>query len=275
MWSTSFGSAAATGKSGSFPGVGGSGGGVVGTALDTGENRPPTSPTRASQRSIPPVSVPEPRRITAETSARVRRRSAGLPVQPAAAPAAQGRSSRSPLLMIVVLAVAAGLVVGVVVLRTERSGPDAAPAVAASATATLEIRTEPAGAHVFVDGSPSGMLTPAILKGLPVGRTLQLSLDKQGYQPVSQQARLEQGQSQTLSFTLREAQGVVRLKGVPRNAIAYLDDQQVDADKPIPAATGQHRLRVELADGVVFSNSIEVKMGGELVVDVARDRSKQ
>ena len=176
---------------------------------------------------------------------------------------------------IVVLAVAVGLVVGGMVLRAERSTPDAPAAAAASGTATLEIKTEPAGAHVFVDGSPSGLLTPAVLKGLPAGRTVQLSLDKQGYQPVSQQATLEEGKSQTLSFTLREAQGMLRLTGVPRNATAYLDDRAVETDKPIAAPPGPHRLRVEAADGVVFSNTIEVKMGAELVVDVVRDRSKQ
>jgi hypothetical protein len=62
---------------------------------------------------------------------------------------------------------------------------------------------------------------------------------------------------------------------MPRNATAYLDDRQVATDKPIPVPPGPHRLRVEAADGVVFSNSIEVKMGAELVVDVVRDRSKQ
>jgi len=114
-----------------------------------------------------------------------------------------------------------------------------------------------------------------VLKGLPVGRTVQLSLDKQGYQSLSHQAVLEEGKSQTLSFTLREAQGMLRLTSVPRNATAYLDDRPVETGKPIPASTGPHRLRVEAADGVVFSNTIEVKMGAELVIDVVRDRSKQ
>ncbi len=245
MWSTSFGSG----------------------ATDPGDSRPSAPQQRVSASGIRPP--PEPKRVTGETAQRVRR-TGSLPSQPVAAPAAK----RMPLVTIVVLAVAAGLVFGGIVLRA-RSAPDAAPVVAASGTATLELKTEPAGAHVFVDGSPSGMLTPAVLKGLPVGRTVQLSLEKQGYQSVSQQAVLEEGKSQTLSFTLREAQGTLRLTGVPRNATAYLDDRPVDTDKPIAASPGPHRLRVEAADGVVFSNSIEMKMGAELVVDVVRDRSRQ
>jgi len=246
MWSTSFGSG----------------------ATDPGDSRPSAPQQRASASGIRP---PDPQRVTGGSVPRVRR-TGSLPAQPVAAPAAK---ARMPLVTIVVLAVTAGLVVGGVVLRTQGSAAESPPAVAASGTTTLEIKTEPAGAHIFVDGSPSGMLTPATLKGLPVGRTVQLSLDKQGYQSVSQQAVLQEGKPQTLSFTLREAQGTLRLTSVPRSATAYLDDRPVETGKPIPASTGSHRLRVEAADGVVFSNTVEVKMGAELVIDVVRDRSKQ
>ena len=249
MWSTSFGA----GSTGS------------------GDSRPSAPPQQQQRVSASGMRAAEPQRVTGETVPRVRR-TGSLPAQPVAAPQSKGRM---PLVTIVVLAVAVGLVVGGAVLRAQRSAPDAPAVVAASGTATLEIKTEPPGAHVFVDGSPSGLLTPAVLKGLPAGRTVQLSLDKQGYQPVSQQALLEEGKSQTLSFTLREAQGMIRLTGVPRNATAYLDDRPVDTGKPIPATAGPHRLRVEAADGVVFSNGVEVNMGAELVVDVVRDRSKQ
>jgi serine/threonine protein kinase len=232
---------------------------------ESGEPRPSGSQTRASGSGR----MSEAQQLAADT-VKSTRRTGSLSAQPAA-PAAKGRT---PLLTIVVLAVAAGLIVGGIVLRTDKSGTET-PVVAASATATLEIKTEPPGAHVFVDGSPSGLLTPAVLKGLPVGRTVKLSLDKQGYETFSQEARLQEGQAQTLSLTLRQAQGTVRLTGVPRNATAYLDDRPIETDKPFSATPGAHRLRVEAADGVVFSNSIDVTMGAEVVVDVARDRSKQ
>jgi serine/threonine-protein kinase len=246
MWSTSFGAGAA----------------------DSGEPRPPAPQQRVSSSGM---RAPEPQRTTADTAPRVRR-TGSLPLQPVAVPAAKGRL---PLVTFVVGAVAVGLVVGGLVLRAGKATSEDPAAVAASGTATLEIKTEPPGAHVFLDGSPSGLMTPAVLKGLPVGRTVQLSLDKAGYQPVSQQAVLQEGKSQTLSFTLRQAEGMIRLTSVPRNATAYLDDRPVDTAKPIPVSAGPHRLRVEAADGVVYSNSIEVNMGAELVVDVVRDRSKQ
>ena len=246
MWSTSFGA----------------------TTSESGVQRPPAPQQRVSSSGM---RAPDPQRTTGDTAPRVRR-TGSLPVHPVAAPAGKGRL---PLVTFVVGAVAVGLVVGGLVLRADKSAADDPTAMAASGTATLEIKTEPPGAHVFLDGSPSGLMTPAVLKGLPVGRTVQLSLDKQGYQPVTQQATLEEGKSQTLSFTLREAQGMLRLTGVPRNATAYVDDRPVDTGKPIPVSAGPHRLRVEAADGVVYSNTIEVNMGAELVVDVVRDRSKQ
>ena len=65
-------------------------------------------------------------------------------------------------------------------------------------------RSQPPGAHVFVDGTPSGLRTPTVLTGLAAGSRVQVRLDKPGYEPVSEQVTLTDGQSRTISLTLRE-----------------------------------------------------------------------
>jgi hypothetical protein len=164
-------------------------------------------------------------------------------------------------------------VVAAVALRGERSFSDSPARRASQATATLEIQSQPPGAHVFVDGSPSGMHTPAKLSGLPVGSRVQIRLDKAGYEPVTEQITLSQGQSRTLSLVLR-ASGNLRLVGAPASASVYLDDRQVDASKPLAALPGPHKLRVETSDGVLFSKTIDVAAGAEIAVDVAQPRSR-
>jgi hypothetical protein len=96
-------------------------------------------------------------------------------------------------------------VVAVVTLRGERSFSDAPERAAARATATLEIRSDPPGAHVFIDGSPSGLRTPAVLTGLSAGSSVQVGLDKPGYEPITEQVKLADGQTRIVSLTLRRS----------------------------------------------------------------------
>jgi hypothetical protein len=67
----------------------------------------------------------------------------------------------------------------------------------------------------------------------------------------------------------------VKLIGAPARATIYLDDREVDASKPLSASPGAHKLRVETADGVLFSKTIEVAAGAEVAVDVAQQRSRE
>jgi hypothetical protein len=95
--------------------------------------------------------------------------------------------------------------VGADPLRGEHSFSDAPAARPARATATLDIRSQPAGAHVFVDGTPTGLRTPTVLTGLVAGSRVQVRLDKPGYEPVTEQVTLVDGQARAISLTLKEA----------------------------------------------------------------------
>jgi hypothetical protein len=152
---------------------------------------------------------------------------------------------------------------------------EVARSAAAHATARLEINSEPPGAHVFVDGSPSGLKTPAVLAGLTVGDEVAIRLDKDGYEPATRQLRVAE-RPPALSLTLRPTLGAVRVAGVPRRAVIYLDDIAVAGGPPLSTAAGTHRLRIELDQKVVFTKTVQVEVGAELVVDVGlerRDRS--
>jgi len=180
-----------------------------------------------------------------------------------------------PIVLGVGLVLAGIAAFAAVALRGERSSLDSSAGRAARATATLEIQSQPAGAHVFVDGSPSGLRTPAVLNGITAGSKVQVRLDKAGYEPATEQVTLVEGQKRTLSLVLRGSSGNVKIVGVPARASIYLDDREVDASKPLSASPGAHKLRVETSDGVVFSKSIEVAAGAEVAVDVAQQRSRE
>ena len=127
-------------------------------------SRTPPTPTRAAAAAV---------RAAVEST--------GGRGQPAA------RKSTMPIVLGVGLVLAGIAAVAAVALRGERSSPDSSAGRAARATATLEIQSQPAGAHVFVDGSPSGLHTPAVLNGITAGSKVQVRLDKAGYEPATEQ----------------------------------------------------------------------------------------
>jgi hypothetical protein len=103
------------------------------------------------------------------------------------------------------LAVAGLVGIGALAMRGESLHP---ASVAARGTTSIDVRSEPAGASIFVDGRPTGLKTPAVLSGLPVGRAVKLRLDLEGHAAASRETTLAAGQSQTLSFTLTSDRSV-------------------------------------------------------------------
>jgi serine/threonine-protein kinase len=172
----------------------------------------------------------------------------------------------------VVLAV--GLGVAALSKFSSKTAGDEGPAPAGLAAAVLDVRSSPPGAHIFVDGSPSGLKTPAVLRSLPTTRGLEIRLDLPGYATASETVQLADGQTRLLNLTLRDAAVDVRLSGVPEAAAVYVDDVRVDGSKPVPMAVGSRRVRVEAGGSEVFSRTVEVKAGPAITLDISSSGSK-
>jgi hypothetical protein len=185
MWSTSMGSHPSGDRRASESSYGSSSVRTPATRSSSGRAALPTpvSPARAAAQ-----------RGTGEASAESR----------ATGPARRS-STRLPLVLGVVLVLGGLGVAGAVAMRGERSFSEGAAPRAGRATASLEIQSEPAGAHIFVDGSPSGLRTPATLTGLAVGITVRVSLDKPGYEPAAEAVNLSDARPRTISLTLKQA----------------------------------------------------------------------
>jgi len=201
-----------------------------------------------------------------------KRSSANLPATRKAPPPPSGRAP-FVVKLVATIAIGAGAVAGGIAMFRDR-GPSASSGAPGAGTTALELRSQPPGAYIIIDGSPTGLKTPATLTGLPVGRSVRIGLDKEGYGPVSQQTMLQEGAARTLSFTLTAATGTVRVIAPPRNAAAFLDEAPVDVSKPLAVPAGKHRLRIE-AEDVSFSRTIDVRAGDEVVVNADEARSNR
>jgi serine/threonine protein kinase len=173
------------------------------------------------------------------------------------------------LLLCVVIAAGASLVLLSPIERSLRA--DAATVSAASERAgRLEVRSTPEGALVFVDGEPTGLRTPVLVKGLAVGRPLRLSVEKPGFASQEGQVELAAGTVVTRAFELVASDGFVRFAGVPAGARIYVDDVALggEAGKPLRLSAGRHAVRVETQDALLFSGAVNV-VPGEQTIELA------
>jgi len=182
------------------------------------------------------------------------------PPAPAAAPVAEPappapRANRFPWVGV------AAAVVGIAAFLAAR--PRTPPAPLGPPLANLRVESAPPGAHVFVDGDPSGLVTPALLR-LPVGRTVELRLVMAGRRPAARRVQVAAGAAPE-SFLLEESSGTVQVEGLSARAALYLDDSLTDARRPFRAAVGSHRLRIEEAGDVIFSDAIDIHPGQQTI----------
>jgi len=158
--------------------------------------RTPTARTSSGRAALPTPASPARAAL---------RGTGGSSAESRATGPARRSSTRLPLVLGVVLVLGGLGVAGAVAMRGEHSFSETAAPRAARPTASLEIQSEPAGAHIFVDGSPSGLRTPATLTGLAVGITVRVSLDKPGYEPAAEAVNLSDARPRTISLTLKQA----------------------------------------------------------------------
>jgi serine/threonine protein kinase len=140
-------------------------------------------------------------------------------------------------------------------------------AAANEASASIHVLSSPPGAMVFIDGEPSGLATPAVLKGLKPGRSIALRVDKAGYQAKEEHITVTKDQAQPRSFQLLPSGGQIRFAGAPAGARVYVDDVAVgdDATRAIEVPVGSHRIRLEARGTLVYSRIIQVAPGEQTI----------
>jgi eukaryotic-like serine/threonine-protein kinase len=195
------------------------------------------------------------------------------PLQPTQA--SQAPPSRMWLVS-TVLAACAVLAVGlllIVATSSESALPGAAGGSAsADRSGRIEVRSTPEGAAVFVDGEPTGLRTPVVLKGLAPGRSIRLRVEKAGFATQEQPIEVAPGATETRSFELLASEGRVLFAGAPPDARIYVDEALValDRDTPLNLSVGAHAVRVETPNGLLFSDQVDI-VPGEQTIQVAGD----
>jgi serine/threonine-protein kinase len=112
----------------------------------------------------------------------------------------------------------------------------------------LSVKSEPAGATVWIDGEMRAEVTPAEIGQLPVGRTFDLKVSKEGYEAVKKSVQLTDAEpTATWNATLTRGSVTVDLTVKPRpdGLAVFLDGKPLDGVPATGVTSGdQHKLLV-------------------------------
>jgi serine/threonine-protein kinase len=177
-----------------------------------------------------------------------------------ATPAAPKRTSKFPAVAAAV--VAAGVLGGLGFLLLGR-GEDDKSSVAERPTSSLELASTPSGAAIFVGGEPTGLKTPATLKGLAVGR-LTIRVELAEYIAQTHVFEIAAGTNHRHDFALRESSGRVALAGLPSGAVIMVEGEEHPAGEVITLPVGRHEIRLLLAGQQLVQQTIDTTAGHQI-----------
>ncbi|WP_169788830.1 PEGA domain-containing protein [Vulgatibacter incomptus] len=131
--------------------------------------------------------------------------------------------------------------------------------------ATLDLRSDPSGAAVLVDGEKVGV-TPLSMQVFPGERTVRLELAT--YEAYETRQTVSANSRVALAPTLAMLPG--RLRVVSAGATILVDDVEAGTDEvEVGAAAGRHSVRLVRDDFVPYETRVEVKPGELARVDHA------
>lgn len=108
---------------------------------------------------------------------------------------------------------------------------------------TLDIKTEPIGAEVFIDGKIAETASP-IIKSLLIG-THSIEIRKKGYKTEKRTVQIQEGATETLNIKMTDFCNI-KLYTSPTWADVYLDGIRLDGSSPYPinVIAGKHEIAV-------------------------------
>lgn len=161
--------------------------------------------------------------------------------QPTAAGFGPSRSSQSKKLAIiggVIVALLVAVIVGFALKPQAKTG-------------RIEIKTDPGGAKVFVDGREHPGLTPTVVEGLEPGRVYVVKMELFGYDPVQVKVTPEAERPFSVQRQLLKSTtsfGVLKFVSEPPGAKVYIEGQEQQERTPFE----QGQLKVGSKLSVVF-----------------------
>lgn len=105
----------------------------------------------------------------------------------------------------------------------------------AAAFGTLAVKSSPAGAQIFLNGRDTGLVTPSVIKDVPVGEEQNIKLSKPDFETVTKTAMLKDiGELEVLA-ELKPVKGTPPAAPTPAPATKPVVQKPLPAKQPAPA----------------------------------------
>jgi hypothetical protein len=138
----------------------------------------------------------------------------------------------------------------------------------------LAVRSEPAGARIYLDGVDRG-LTPSVLGGVePGARSVVLEL--RDYVPYSVEANVEPDAKASVAAKLERKTGRLFVRCRPEGAEVRVDGVPKGRSPlgPLVLPTGSYKIALNLKDHKPWSKQVDIVHGGSTVLDPELDEEE-
>lgn len=145
----------------------------------------------------------------------------------------KGKDKNSSKFRKIVAAVAIILVAGLLIWRLiptlhiwsgkKLSSKHAVPPPIETVTGIINVTSNPADAHIIVNDTDTGFVTPAQITSLPVGENYAIRLEKENFSSAEKTVSLSTAEPVDVMFSLTEATGMLNVISDPTSAAIMLD----------------------------------------------------
>lgn len=181
--------------------------------------------------------------------------------QAVAAPATSSATSGRPRTIGIAISAVLLLAIGGALLYAATRGTTATQTqVANQATAIIQLDSKPPGAAVFINGEPTGYVTPATLKDvLPGEHTIRLELA--GHAAVEAKLAAIGGKTTDTVIPLEPDQGRLVIAGLPAESAILIDGTSYSAGEAVTLPAGRHDVAIVSGDTQLARRVIEIESG--------------
>jgi serine/threonine protein kinase len=172
-------------------------------------------------------------------------------------PTGRPRSFLIAISAVLLLAIGGGLLY----VATRGSG-GAQTQVQRQATAIIQLDSRPSGAAVFLDGEPTGYVTPATLKDVLPGE-LTIRVELAGHTPAEAKLTAVAGKTTEQVITLEPQQGRLVIAGLSADATIVIDGTSYPAGEAVPLNVGSHDVAIVVGDMQLVRQTIEIGSGDQ------------
>ncbi|MGZ3449505.1 MAG: protein kinase domain-containing protein [Polyangiales bacterium] len=169
------------------------------------------------------------------------------------------KAAKWPFIAIPIVAIAAAGAVLALKGKKEEAPAAQATEPAAAAKASLTVKSDPPGAHIWINGEVRAEVTPATIENLPIGK-VDVKVGMEGYASKVEKVELAAGPATTRNFTLQKGVVTVQVGTTPEGATATLDGKKVSLPT-FEATPGEPHTVVITAPGYAPKTQ---KLSGEL-----------